>query len=45
VKVVVIGSGAREHALAVVLGRSAEVVVTPGNAAIPGSVATPSTYI
>jgi phosphoribosylamine--glycine ligase len=45
VKVVVIGSGAREHALAVVLGRSAEVVVTPGNAGIPGSVATPATEL
>jgi phosphoribosylamine--glycine ligase len=32
VKVVVVGSGAREHALAHVLGRSADVVVTPGNA-------------
>jgi phosphoribosylamine--glycine ligase len=45
VKVVVVGSGAREHALAVVLGRSAEVVVTPGNAGIPGSVATPATEL
>src|SRR4051812_49883973 len=40
-KVVVVGSGGREHALATVLGRTAEVVVTPGNPAIPGSVATP----
>ncbi len=40
-KVVVVGSGGREHALAEVLGRSAEVVVTPGNPGIPGSVATP----
>jgi phosphoribosylamine--glycine ligase len=39
VKVVVVGSGGREHALASVLGRHAEVVVTPGNAGIPGSVA------
>ena len=39
-KVVVVGSGGREHALAEVLGRTAEVVVTPGNPAIPGSVAT-----
>ena len=30
-KVVVVGSGGREHALAEVLGRSAEVLVTPGN--------------
>ncbi|MCO5320633.1 MAG: phosphoribosylamine--glycine ligase [Microthrixaceae bacterium] len=37
-KVCVVGSGGREHALAVVLGRDAEVVVTPGNPGIPGSV-------
>src|ERR671910_814816 len=41
VRVCVIGSGGREHALAHVLGRSADVVVTPGNPGIPGSVATP----
>jgi len=41
VKVCVVGSGGREHALAHVLARSAEVVVTPGNAGIPGSVPTP----
>jgi phosphoribosylamine---glycine ligase len=41
VRVCVIGSGGREHALAHVLGRSAEVVVTPGNPGIPGSVDTP----
>lgn len=40
-RVVVVGSGGREHALAHVLARSAEVVVTPGNPGIPGSVATP----
>ena len=41
-KVVVVGSGGREHALAHVLSRSGhEVVVTPGNPGIPGSVATP----
>lgn len=39
-KVVVVGSGGREHALASVLGRTAEVVVTPGNPLIPGSVDT-----
>jgi len=39
--VCVVGSGGREHALAHVLGRTAEVVVTPGNPGIPGSVATP----
>jgi phosphoribosylamine--glycine ligase len=41
VKVCVVGSGGREHALAVVLARTAEVVVTPGNPGIPGSVHTP----
>ncbi|MFI5043835.1 MAG: phosphoribosylamine--glycine ligase, partial [Acidimicrobiales bacterium] len=40
-KVCVVGSGGREHALADVLGRSAEVVVTPGNPGIPGSVSAP----
>jgi phosphoribosylamine--glycine ligase len=39
--VCVVGSGAREHALAVALGRTAGVVVTPGRVGIPGSVATP----
>lgn len=39
-KVVVVGSGGREHALASALARTAEVVVTPGNPGIPGSVAT-----
>ena len=38
-KVCVVGSGGREHALATVLGRSADVVVTPGNPGIPGSTA------
>ncbi len=37
-RVCVVGSGGREHALADVLGRSAEVVVTPGSPGIPGSV-------
>lgn len=41
-KVCVVGSGGREHALAHVLARDAdEVVVTPGNPGIPGSVDTP----
>ncbi len=40
-RVVVVGSGGREDALAAVLGRSAEVVVTPGNPGIAASVATP----
>ncbi len=39
--VCVVGSGGREHALAVALGRTAGVVVTPGSPGIPGSVATP----
>ena len=38
-RVCVVGSGGREHALASVLARTAEVVVTPGNPGIPGSVA------
>ncbi len=40
-KVCVVGSGGREHALVSVLSRTAEVVITPGNPGIPGSVATP----
>lgn len=32
----VVGSGGREHALATVLARSADVVVTPGNPGMPG---------
>lgn len=36
-----VGSGGREHALTSVLSRTADVVVTPGNAGIPESVATP----
>ncbi len=36
-----VGSGGREACLAHVLSRTAEVVVTPGNPGIPGSVATP----
>ena len=39
-KVCVVGSGGREHALAHVLARTAEVVVTPGNPGIPNSVPT-----
>ena len=39
-KIAVVGSGGREHGLAVVLRRHHEVVVTPGNAGIPGSVGT-----
>ena len=44
-KVCVVGSGGREHALATVLRRHHEVVVTPGNPGIPGSVSTPATEI
>jgi phosphoribosylamine---glycine ligase len=40
-RICVVGSGGREHALAHVLGRTADVVVTPGNPGIPGSVPTP----
>ncbi|HET6665363.1 MAG TPA: phosphoribosylamine--glycine ligase [Acidimicrobiales bacterium] len=40
-RVCVVGSGGREHALAHVLRRTADVVVTPGNPGIPGSAATP----
>ncbi|MGH9018758.1 MAG: phosphoribosylamine--glycine ligase, partial [Acidimicrobiales bacterium] len=38
-KVCVVGSGGREHALALALARTAEVVVTPGN---PGMAGTPA---
>jgi phosphoribosylamine--glycine ligase len=41
VRVCVIGSGGREHALAHVLDRTADVVVTPGSPGIPGSTPTP----
>jgi phosphoribosylamine--glycine ligase len=41
VRVCVIGSGGREHALAHVLARTADVVVTPGSPGIPGSTPTP----
>jgi phosphoribosylamine--glycine ligase len=37
--VCVVGSGAREHALALALGRSADVVVTPGNPGIEATTA------
>lgn len=36
-RVIVVGSGGREHALAHVLGRRADVVVTPGNAGMAAS--------
>ena len=44
-RVCVVGQGGREHALAHVLGRSCDVVVTPGNPGIPGAVAVPATEI
>ena len=40
-RVCVVGAGGREHALAAALSRTAEVVVTPGNAGIPGSTPQP----
>lgn len=40
-RVCVVGSGGREHALALTLGRTAEVVVTPGNPGIAASTARP----
>ncbi len=44
-RVVVVGSGGREHALADVLGRTSDVIVTPGNPGISGSVSTPATEL
>jgi phosphoribosylamine---glycine ligase len=44
-RVCVVGAGGREHALAHVLSRHAEVVVSPGNAGIPGSTPVPSTEL
>jgi phosphoribosylamine---glycine ligase len=41
VRVCVVGSGGREHALAHVLARTADVIVTPGSPGIPGSAAVP----
>jgi len=41
-RIVVVGSGAREHALALELGKSTDVVVTPGNPGISGT--TPEGY-
>jgi len=40
-RVCVVGSGGREHALAVALGRTADVVVTPGNPGIPDATSEP----
>ena len=44
-RVCVVGGGGREHALAHVLGRSCDVVVTPGNPGIGGSTPAPATEI
>ncbi len=44
-RVCVVGSGGREHALAHVLNRHHDVVVTPGNPGIPGSVDMPPVEI
>src|SRR5450759_2121521 len=35
--VCVVGSGGREHALALVIGRTDDVIVTPGNPGITGT--------
>jgi phosphoribosylamine--glycine ligase len=37
VRVCVVGSGGREHALALALARTAEVIVSPGNPGMPGT--------
>lgn len=44
-RVCVVGQGGREHAFAETLRRTADVIVTPGNAGIDGSVATPPSQI
>ena len=44
-RVCVVGQGGREHALAHVLSRSCDVVVSPGNPGIPGSNPAPATEI
>ncbi len=44
-KVCVVGGGGREHALADVLSRDAEVVVSGGNPGIPGPTPAPATEI
>jgi len=44
-KICIVGTGGREHALAHALGHHGDVVVTPGNPGIPGSVVTPATEI
>jgi phosphoribosylamine--glycine ligase len=44
-RVCVVGSGGREHALAEALARTADVVVTPGNPGIPWSTAEAATAI
>lgn len=44
-RAVVVGAGGREHALAHVLARTCDVVVTPGNPGIPASVDAPPTEL
>ncbi len=44
-KACVVGGGGREHALAVALARTADVVVTPGSPGIPDSIATPAEQV
>ena len=44
-RVCVVGQGGREHAFAITLGATADVVVTPGNPGIPGSTQAPPTEI
>ncbi len=44
-KVCVVGSGGREHALVEKLSESAEVLITPGSPGIPGTVPTPAEEI
>jgi phosphoribosylamine--glycine ligase len=44
-RVCVVGSGGREHALAAALGRTAEVVVTPGSPGIAGSTPEPASSL
>jgi phosphoribosylamine--glycine ligase len=41
-RVCVVGAGGREHALALALARTAEVVVAPGNPGMPGTPGTPA---
>jgi len=44
-RVCVVGAGGREHALARSLGRNAQIIVTPGNPGIVGSIPIPPTDV